>query len=76
MVLMVLIEWDSHYIFNQIFLYHIIFVKVMDRWKITLVFSSNRKNCIRMKIHSIAFLAIAITITLLTNRCCYMYLNR
>ena len=25
MVLMVLIEWDSHYIFNQIFSYHIIF---------------------------------------------------
>ena len=26
MVLMVLIEWGSHYIFNQIFSYHIIFL--------------------------------------------------
>ena len=32
---------------------------------ITLVLSSKRKNCIRMKTRSTAFLAIAITITLL-----------
>ena len=58
---------DSHYIFHQIFSYDIIFYH--GQVKNHPCFLGYDKSCIRVKIPSPAFLAIAVTITLLTNRC-------
>ena len=47
----------------------LLFIRVLDRWTITFIFSSKRKIVLEWKHSLLPLLAIAIMVTLLTNRC-------